>query len=168
MAKKKIVKGFTVDATGFHETETEVPDVEPLPEDVSEARRRLMALRSQRGSRIETVIIQDETWFLKRLSWPQLVALSLDLSRDNRGALLVSADATRELTVAILTHCVAKAADDDEPYFSKREACEFVDEPAAIRLVSGIFSHSLELNPDIIPDARKRGRENPTKPSGPA
>lgn len=120
---------------------------DPQSSDISPARARLLKMRQ---TRIEAAEIQGETWYLKRMTWPESVAFFMLLSRDDKGNLAADVDPVRSMSIALLCCAVASGHNDPTPYFSREDAIAYVDEPGAGELVAEIHTRAQLLNSHVL------------------
>lgn len=122
----------------------------------SAAQRRIDRLKARRGDCIQEHRLDGEVWYIKLLSWPELSRVGVMMKRNPDGSLGLGEESALEaLTVAMLEVCVVSGTDDPAPYFTHREACEYVNEPEAKYEIARLFNLITELNPDILPSKKK-------------
>lgn len=124
---------------------------------LSGAARRLRELRKQRGVLApEMVAVDDETFYIRRLSYNDTVTLACSLNRDRFGALNISDEAGMEaVTLAVLKHGIVEA-DGITPYFDHATAEEYLDASDQIDTVNQLFQAVVRVNPTLFATLKKK------------
>lgn len=99
--------------------------------------------------------IDDETVYIKVLTYKELAELTEDIVRDARGTLNLSDDTSGGVKVSkiVLLRCVCNQ--DGTPYFTIPLLEEYFDEPSATGFIGNIFVQALSHNPDILNTVKK-------------
>jgi len=121
----------------------------------SAAKKRLDKLRAQRKPIIEPFEYESEIFYIKRLSYQNLIDLALSISRDGHNVLNIHDESgVLAVTTAVLLTCVCN--EDESAYFEPDDIGEYLNTPDDAALVSALFMACNEANPDILSTLKKR------------
>jgi len=120
----------------------------------SAAKKRLEKLKAQRKPAILPFEYEGETFYIKRLSYQNLIDLALSISRDGHNVLNIHDESgVLAVTTAVLVACVCNA--DESAYFEHEDIEEYLNTPDDAALVSALFMACNEANPDILSTLKK-------------
>lgn len=121
----------------------------------SAAKKRMNALKSQRLPVLVPFGFEGETFYIKRLSYEDLVTVALTITRDGHNAVnITDEEGALSAWVAILLHAVAN--EDGTPYFEYDDVREYLSEPGEAALVSALTEECVRVNPDLFATLKKR------------
>ncbi len=122
----------------------------------SAARKRLNELKKQRGeTRPEAVQIGDETFYIRRLSYKDMIQLACLVNRDATGALDLDNKAILEsVSLAVLKMTVA--TENNEAYFDHATLEDYMEDPDERETVEQLFAACIRVNPQIFATIQKK------------
>ena len=134
------------------------PKLKAVPEaPASKAMQRLAALEAASTPPIVEHIIDGETWYIRRLSWPEMIVCGLMAQRIGPQQIeLKTLFGARSNVASMLCSCVvtdpAEWPSKNEPqyYFTEDDAVQFAMAPAASDLVASLWSKIAEVNPELL------------------
>lgn len=135
----------------------------------TQARKGLARLRrgeiKPKQKRFEPVEVAGETFYVKRLIWPEILRVHLLCGRDANGALDLTDDATdaRSFYIAVLESVIYEDESGDVQSFPRLDATEAVDatDDETIEATCLLIDNAVAVNPKIVPLSVRFGSIKP-------
>lgn len=124
----------------------------------------MRALRELRGAAKAAPVIRalsagGRTWFIKKMSYPELTKLGMLAPRDETGRLDIFSESSSEQFMSALFFCaLVQSQETPLPLFEKfSEAWQFVNDTddKVVAALGVLFHGILSINPQVLPTAKR-------------
>ena len=121
----------------------------------SGAAKRLNARKAQKQPVVLPFEFEGETFWIRRLSYEDLVTVAVSISRDGHNVLnITDEEGAVSAWVAILLHAVVN--EDNSPYFEYDDVRDYFSDPDQASLISALNAECVRVNPDLFSTLKKR------------
>jgi len=98
---------------------------------------------------LEQVTVEGIEFYIKRITFPELVQIAINVSRSTEGASQLTAEqASCCLARVVILECVKEA--DGSPFFTAEDADKYFETPEFTNLIAGLFASCNQVNPCIL------------------